>query len=141
MNIMQKCAAVAAALAVVTSCAAASRIERRFTASADTQVPGISLVVDSIDYRGDLTRVYGRIIGRPHTSNRIDSLYLTPAGGAVLEATDIDGVDMRRYFQWEDNGEIGLEIDFPAIKKRPAEMEMRAVTVKGPVVWIIKRRK
>lgn len=72
--------------------------------------------VDSIDYRSDLTRVYGKVKGRPHTSNRIDLVQLIGTG-ASASSTDIDGVDFRRYFQWEDDGMIPVEIDFPVVKE------------------------
>lgn len=75
----------------------------------------LTFTVDSIDYRKDLTRVYGRLMGRPHTSNRIDGVVFTGTG-ISLTSTDIDGVDFRRYFQWEDDKTIPLEIDFPAVK-------------------------
>lgn len=75
----------------------------------------LTFTVDSIDYRTDLTRVYGRVKGRPHTSSRIDEVQYI-GGGTALKSNDIDGVDFRRYFQWEENGEIPLEIDFPATK-------------------------
>ncbi len=71
--------------------------------------------VDSVDYRGDLTRLYGMLIGKPHTSNRIDRVVLTDSIGGRVIAIDIDGVDLGRWFQWESNGLIPIEIDFPAM--------------------------
>ncbi len=65
----------------------------------------LPLVVDRMAYRSDLTRLYGRLVGRPHTSCRVDAVSLT-AGKRVYTATDIDGVDFKRWFQWEDDGEI-----------------------------------
>lgn len=59
--------------------------------------------IDSIDYRKTLTRVYCHVIGRPHTSMRFDK---------ISGCTDIDGVDFHRWFQFEDNGNIALELDF-----------------------------
>lgn len=76
----------------------------------------MNLRIDSIDYREDLTRVYGALIGKPHTANRIDSLTLELPTGEMLQCTDIDGVDMNRWFQWEDDGIIAVEIDFPKAK-------------------------
>jgi len=74
----------------------------------------IVLSVDSIDYRSDLTRVYGKLIGKPHTSQRVDSISMTVAG-TRYSASDIDGVDFRRWFQWEETGNIAVEIDFEAM--------------------------
>ena len=79
-----------------------------------TAAEHLTLVVDSIDYRQDLTRVYGKLIGTPHTSQRIDAMTLT-AGSNAHEAVDIDGVDFSRWFQWEEDGVIAVEIDFEAM--------------------------
>lgn len=76
----------------------------------------VRVSVDSVSCRNDLSRVYCKIIGLPHTSERIDKATLV-VNGATLSATDIDGVDFKRYFQWEDDGIIRLEIDFPPIDK------------------------
>ena len=72
----------------------------------------IDAIIDSIDYRSDLTRVYARLQGAPHTSGRIDGITLSDATNS-LTLTDIDGVDLKRWFQWEDDGVIPIEIDFP----------------------------
>lgn len=77
----------------------------------------ITFEVTAIDYRADLTRVYCRLVGRPHTSERIDELTIVPLGGKPVSSTDIDGVDMKRWFQWEDEGFIEVEIDFPVMKQ------------------------
>lgn len=58
-----------------------------------------------------IIRVKGSLIGTPHTSHRINSARLL-IGKVSYEATDIDGIDFERYFQWEDDGIIPLEIDF-----------------------------
>lgn len=76
------------------------------------------LVVDSIMFRSDVTRVYGRLTGIPHTSARIDGFTITadPTGRrGQTRATDIDGFDFERRFQWEDSGSFPVEIDFPAM--------------------------
>ena len=65
--------------------------------------PTGKITVDSIDYRTDLTRFYGKVHGTPHTALRFDE---------VTGSTDIEGVDIERWFQFEDNGMINLEIDF-----------------------------
>ena len=88
----------------------------------------ITFRVTSIDYRPDLTRVYGTLVGRPHTSERIDELTIMTPGGKVISSTDIDGVDMKRWFQWEDDGAIEVEIDFPAMK----QLKSFTIISKGP---------
>lgn len=75
----------------------------------------MSIQIDSICCREDLSRVYCKALGRPHTSNRIDGVLLN---GKIV-ATDIDPIYFERAFQFEDEGEISLEIDFPALKTKP----------------------
>ena len=82
---------------------------RNFNSQSDNK---LTFKVDSVDYRSDLTRIYGKLIGRPHTSNRIDGVTALTSGSA-LTSTDIDGVDFHRYFQWEDDAIIPIELDFP----------------------------
>ncbi len=81
-----------------------------------TAAEHLTLVVDSIDFRSDLTRIYGRLIGRPHTSQRIDAMAFE-VNGRRMEASDIDGVDFKRWFQWEDDGVINVEVDFPMMSE------------------------
>ena len=91
----------------------------------------LRIEVDSVDFRNDVTRVYCRLLGRPHTAQRIDYVSMrTP--GVVLAAKEIDGVDFERYFQWEDEGVIPVEIDFaPSSSANTIELEM--LTVYGSV--------
>ncbi len=98
-----------------------------------TSSGSIKMMVDSIDYRSDLTRVYGTLIGRPHTSNRIDGI-VAVQGETTFDATDLDGVDMKRWFQWEDDGIINIEIDFPVMK--PGSVVMKVSGPKGESIWI-----
>lgn len=89
-----------------------AKVVRNYESASDNV---LTFKVDSIDYRNDLTRVYGKLIGRPHTSNRIDGVNMAGNNYSV-DANDIDGVDFRRYFQWEDDGTIPIELDFPSVK-------------------------
>ncbi len=93
------------------------------------------LVTDSIAVRpGEYTRVYCTYYGTPHTSNRIECATLTSSKVKSLDATDIDGVDFKRYFQWEDEGMIKLEIDFePVTLKRLKNAVITLDTVHGKV--------
>ena len=87
----------------------------------------IGFIADSIEYRADVTRLYGKIKGRPHTANRIDTLYGT-FGKIKYSSTDIDGVDMKRYFQWENSGLIPVEIYFPVVRTQTSFV----LTLDGP---------
>lgn len=116
---------MAAAIAVATQAAAAAAVTVPRTASA--------CVVDSIDCRSELTRVYCRYTGRPHTSDRIDAVTLVTEERR-LPGTDIDGVDFKRYFQWEEDGIINLEIDFaPVTGSDGRTWSLEFDTVRGPV--------
>lgn len=91
------------------------------------------LICDSVDFRSDLTRVYGKLKGAPHTSHRIDGVKLQSSG---VPATDIDGVDIKRWFQWEEDGEIPVEIDFPPMKER-SSLIIEAATPRETAIWTI----
>lgn len=104
-----------------------------------TTDPVLAVTVDSIDFRTDLTRVYGKLVGRPHTSHRVDEATLL-TGKTSFKADDIDGVDFKRYFQWEDEGEILIEIDFPKMKRFNAA-QLILVTPRGESVTSVKTRK
>lgn len=99
------------------------------------QSEGISLIADSIDCRSDLTRLYGRLAGMPHTAQRIDTLTIK-IDNRAYGSTDIDGIDLKRWFQWEDEGEIPVEIDFPRLRLgKSATVE--AVSPRGNCRWTL----
>lgn len=91
----------------------------------------MTVTVDSVDFRTDLTRVYCHVNGRPHTAQRIDRVMLE-APGVSVAANDIDGVDFERYFQWEDEGVINLELDFAPLPKLD-QITLKMTTIYGPV--------
>lgn len=88
----------------------------------------MTATVDSVSYRPNVTRVYCRVIGKPHTSQRIDSVRCL-AG----KATDIDPLYFGRAFQWEDEGEISLEIDFPPMTQCARRINLTFFTPYGIV--------
>ncbi len=96
----------------------------------------IGFKIEKIDYRDDLTRVYGFLIGKPHTSGRIDEMIFVASTGEKLDATDIDGIDMKRWFQCEDDNAIYVEIDFPPMKIQ-SEFTIMLSGPKGPSKWTI----
>lgn len=109
----------AATVAVV---AANARTHYDYTA---IPMPGMpfTFTVDSIAMRNDVTRIYGHLYGTPHTSARIDGFFIQPSAKHVRpgtkivenEATDIDGFEFTHRFQWEDDGDIPVEIDFDPV--------------------------
>ena len=97
---------------------------RRVKYTAD---PNKLLYIDSIDYRKDLTRLYGKLIERPHGTIKIES---------VTGATDIDGLDFGRWAIYDEKGIIQIEIDFGA-KKHNAPFEFIIKTDKGELKYKI----
>lgn len=87
----------------------------------------------SVVYKQDdgIIRLKGNLVGRPHTSNRIDGASLT-INNIDYQAVDIDGIDFKRYFQWDDEGLIPLEIDFklPKGKRLPKVTSKSIITLK-----------
>lgn len=119
-----------ALLTLLLAMIAATVITARDVRSCKVKSTGqLVLLADSIDFRPELTRLYGRLSGVPHTSGRIDVILIS--GSSLKEhltATDIDGVDFKRWFQWEDDGIIPVEIDFP--KMKPSDVYL--IQVEGP---------
>lgn len=100
----------------------------------------IDAIIDSIDYRLDLTRVYARLQGAPHTSGRIDDITLLDATNSLI-LTDIDGVDLKRWFQWEDTPYIPIEIDFAPIAHPSENITFYIEGPRGGSKWIVSRQK
>lgn len=92
---------------------------------------------DELDSHGNKVRICGVIESEPHTSCRIDSISMIESNGKRIVATDIDGVDFQRYFQWEDDGEISVEIEFPLVCI-PDSANIVLHTVRGDLIFGIK---
>lgn len=73
-----------------------------------------NLSITSVTEKTDdgIIRYGAALTGLPHTAMRIDSITVKDDYGRV-KATDIDGIDFQRWFQWEDDGRIDIEIDIP----------------------------
>ncbi|MDE6325048.1 MAG: hypothetical protein K2M02_02645 [Duncaniella sp.] len=130
---MIKRIAIAVVAIAAAACGAQAKIVKNYKSHSDDV---LTFQVDSIDFRKDLTRVYGKVIGRPHTSHRIDGVTLN-INNQSLVSDDIDGVDFKRYFQWEDDGFILLEIDFPATRSS-RNLNLNFNTVRGNATTIVK---
>ncbi|MDE6269060.1 MAG: hypothetical protein K2M04_08275 [Muribaculaceae bacterium] len=102
------------------------------------ETPAFKVVIGKVNYKDDVTRAELSIIGMPHTSCRIDSIAAIFPTGKEVKATDIDPIDFQRYFQWEDEGSIDLEIDFPAGTRLKRGTVMQFSTSKGEVKYVFK---
>lgn len=86
-----------------------------------------------------VTRLSCTLKGIPHTSSRIDSVAAL-VNNRRLKATDIDGVDFARYFQWEESGAIEVEIDLPRFKNVSPRDTIIIYTVHGPFKVPLKKK-
>ncbi len=81
-------------------------------AAQQTPNPGFNVIPDKSIATDDGVRITLCLVGIPSTSQRIDGIDLVE-GTKVIPATDIDGIDFKRYFQFEDEGVQVVEVDFP----------------------------
>ena len=117
--------AIAAIIIALVSLPAWGKVVRGYS----TQSAGATAaVVDSIDFRQDLTRVYARLKGTPHITMQ--------AGKTTLVMNDIDGIDAERWFQWEDTPYIPIEIDFAPIKNTGTKMVFSISGPRGISSWV-----
>lgn len=98
--------------------------------STNSATTPLTVTVVQVDCRPTLTRVTARLVGRPHTSQRVDSVVLK-VGNRRLTATDVDGIDFKRWFQWEDDGVIEVEIDFPKVALGRGSFVLETATPRG----------
>lgn len=110
--------------------------------NAHGKLENISVAIDSIMSRDDVSRVYATLHGPTNHSGRIDSAQAI-IGTKSIEATDIDGVDFNRWFQWDDTATIVLEIDFPASTKlaQRKNWTLRIVTNRGILTTVVTNKK
>jgi len=92
----------------------------------------INIIPDKMEKTDEGARISVCIVGIPHTSQRIDGIDLV-MGNKLVKATDIDGVDFERYFQFEDSGVQIVEIDFPFKGTIPKTAKLIFHTVKGDI--------
>ncbi|MCM1071178.1 MAG: hypothetical protein NC210_02865 [[Clostridium] fimetarium] len=94
--------------------------------------PGFNVIPDKSVATDDGVRLTICLVGIPSTSQRIDGIDLVD-GKTVIPATDIDGVDFKRYFQFEDTGVQVIEVDFPFKGAIPKTATLLFHTEKGEV--------
>ena len=87
-----------------------------------------------------VTRVAFDLVSAPNTSSRIDSVALVNGPHRHL-ASDIDGVDFSRYFQWEEEGVLKIETDFPRTHKFADNAALIIYTVHGDIKAPLPKKK
>lgn len=102
-------------LALASVCILACGVHSQHVAVKD--VPAFAVEYAGMQVKPDdgLTRLQLKLIGISHTAGRIDSVYVFGADRVGVAATDIDGVDFGRWFQWEDEPVIVIELDLPGV--------------------------
>ncbi len=91
-----------------------------------------NVIPDKVIPTDDGIRISVCLVGIPTTSQCINSIDLN-VGPKVIKATDIDGVDFERAFQFEDTGVQVIEIDFPFKGQLPKTATMTIHTANGDV--------
>ena len=117
------------AIAVVTMLAQLNISERNKTTSSQKHYMKIDVGAKSLENSDNVLRISCALIGIPHTSSRVDSIHATVCG-MKYKATDIDGIDFNRYFQWEDDA-IEIEVDIPCQKQPVKKDSIYFYTVHG----------
>ena len=94
----------------------------------------ISLVPKEINNHNSdgVSRIACTLTGVPNTGHRIDGATLI-VGKERLTASDIDGIDFKRYFQFEEEGEIEIEIDFPRRRRFSPNDRIELTTPAGTI--------
>lgn len=95
----------------------------------------VKTVVKAVDNKNNqnTTRITVSLISQPNTSSRIDSAHFVN-GNEQLRAVDIDGVDFGRYFQWEEDGMVSVDVDFPRRNKFVRDAVVVLHTVHGDLM-------
>ena len=101
----------------------------------------MKIVVDRIDNNNSdhVSRVSCTVIGVPHTSSRVDSVTAV-IKGRVYRSTDIDGIDFGRYFQWEEEGAIPVDVDIVHTRIFSPNDSIRFHTVHGTYASPLKKK-
>ncbi len=119
------------AVASLTACTAFV-LPQRASGQVNQLDADINVIPDKVIKTDDGIRVSLCLIGIPHTSQRIDSVDLR-VDKKTYPANDIDGVDFKRYFQFEDEGVITIEVDFPFKGALPKNATLLFHTVNGDI--------
>lgn len=103
-----------------------------FGVVAQTSNPGFNVIPDKSIATDDGIHITLCLVGIPSTSQRIDGIDLVD-GTNVIPAADIDGIDFKRYFQFEDEGVQVVEVDFPYKGTLPKTATLVFHTEKGDI--------
>lgn len=121
-----------AALLMLPTGFAAATGQQEASAQVNQLDADINIIPDKTIKTDEGIRISLCIVGIPHTSERIDGIDLV-MGPKIVKATDIDGIDFERYFQFEDEGVQLIEVDFPFKGTLPKTAKLIFHTVKGDI--------
>lgn len=112
---------------------AAAMMPRQAVAQVYQADAEFNVIPDKVVPTDDGIRISVCLVGVPSTAQTINGVDLV-VGPKVIKATDIDGVDFDRAFQFEDTGVMVIELDFPFKGQLPKTATMTIHTPKGDVV-------
>lgn len=124
--------AFATALAILTGGTALSLTVPQVCAQVNQLDAEINIIPDKSVKTENGIRISVCLVGIPHTSQRIDGVDLV-IGDQTIQANDIDGVDFKRYFQFEDEGVQTVDIDFPFKGALPKNSRLIFHTANGDI--------
>lgn len=100
-------------LALASLCVFACGVHSQHVAVKDVPAFAVEYIGMQVKPDEGLTRLQLKLIGKAHTAGRIDSVCVFGPDSVGVAAMDIDGVDFGRWFQWEDEPVIEIELDLP----------------------------
>ncbi len=128
MKLLRNFILAAAALTATT----AAVLPQGVSAQVNQLEADINIIPDKVTKTDEGIRISLCLIGIPHTSQRIDSIDLK-VGKRIVPANDIDGIDFKRYFQFEDEGVVTVDVDFPFTGALPKDATLKFHTAKGDI--------
>lgn len=124
--------AIRFAAILLTAAASTSFMANETYAQVNQLDAEINIIPDKTTKTDEGIRISVCLVGIPHTSQRIDGVDLV-IGQKLVKATDIDGVDFERYFQFEDEGVQTIELDFPFKGTLPKTAKLIFHTANGDI--------
>jgi hypothetical protein len=92
----------------------------------------INIIPDKVTPTDNGIRISVCLVGIPTTSQHIDAVDLN-IGTKVIKATDVDGIEFEKTFQFEDTGVQVIELDFPFKGQLPKTATLTFHTAQGDI--------
>jgi hypothetical protein len=92
----------------------------------------MNVIPDKVTPTDNGIRISVCLVGIPTTSQHIDAVDLN-VGTKVIKATDVDGIEFEKNFQFEDTGVQVIELDFPFKGQLPKTATLTFHTAHGDI--------